>query len=153
MDAPIDLEEYVFYYLFALLQKCDFSVQEFIEKKDKLIELIGKDDETLSMHEWGLHVGQCGDLTHAQLVTIINGVIEGLIHLREEGNQNDYDRARQQINNVIYPLVFDEHFGHAPPGHQSGGRRHRAKRNTRAKSNKGKCKTKKTKKTKRTYHK
>lgn len=83
-------------------------MQECIEKKDQLIALIGQEDEVLSLYEWG---GQCGDLTHAQLVAIINGVIEGLIHIREEGNQNDYHRAGQQINNVIYPYVFEQYLG------------------------------------------
>lgn len=80
-------------------------------------------------------MGQCGDLTHAQLLTIINGVIEGLITLREEGNQNDYHRAGQHINNVIYPYVFEEHFGHPPPGHHAGGSHVRkGKRTNRRKS-------------------
>lgn len=102
------------HYYRALLQKCNYSEQQFIEKKDELKDLIGKNHVVVLQFDFGLSVEDCDALTENQINDIKDSLIAGFRFIKTHGHQSDFEHARFLMEEV-FGIVFEAHFGHPPP--------------------------------------
>lgn len=118
-------------YLMKLVSQCDHSEQDFIEAKNELLELIGQDNAQLMQYNWRLSVQNCNEIAQPNIDELVNRMVAGLTRIRTEGNQDLFDDVRHRIDDLLFPAIFHDLFGHpAPaPGHvpQVGGRRRRSR--------------------------
>lgn len=151
------------HYYRALLQKCEYSEQQIITKKDELKDLVGRNMNIVLQHDFGLNEEECDDLTANQIEAIKQSLIAGFNFIKTHGQQADFEYARNLMEEV-FGYTFEAHFGHPPPlpddavepapvplvqhqPPQEGGRRRTRSRSFLSSCRKTKAKTKRNRRT------
>ncbi len=101
-------------YYDTLLQKCEYSEQQIITKKDELKDLVGQPAEAVLQFDFDLSVDDCDDLTEAHIEAIKQSLIAGFNFIKTHGHQEDFEYARNLMEEV-FGYSFEAHFGHPPP--------------------------------------